>query len=344
MEDALHGLLAARIPRGQAAAMAVRHGHRTRHASLNVQPAAGPQPGGPGPQFLIYSLTKTFIAALALKLCADGRLGLDDSIVRWFPRLEGADRISLRMLLNHTVGIPDYRGLAEYHQSVAAFPSQPWTFEEFTVRTYERGLAYPPGRGWDYSNPAYMLLRRILEEASGEPFSTLLADRIIRPLGLHDTSMATSVGDLARLVPATSRRLSLAGDPMDVRQVYHPGWVAHGVLISTPGDIVHFFHHLLAEGLLPTSLLAEMTRLVPVPGDPSPPWSRRGWGLGLKGGESAAHGALYGHTGEGPGYAACALHASQLPGGAAMVCVMAAVEDSDLAERIAFAALDALAD
>src|SRR6478672_6433772 len=60
------------------------------------------------PAFLGYSITKTFTAALILKLCEEGQLHLDDLLLRWFPRIAHADRISLRQLLNHTAGVPDY--------------------------------------------------------------------------------------------------------------------------------------------------------------------------------------------------------------------------------------------
>lgn len=62
------------------------------------------------PAFLAYSITKTFTAVLFLLLQEEGRLTLGDSLACWFPRITGAEQISLRYLLNHTAGIPDSRG------------------------------------------------------------------------------------------------------------------------------------------------------------------------------------------------------------------------------------------
>src|SRR4030095_10521137 len=70
------------------------------------------------PVFLAYSITKTFTATLILKLCEEGELSLGDPLARWFPRVAQAAQISLRHLLNHTAGIPDYGALSAYHDSV----------------------------------------------------------------------------------------------------------------------------------------------------------------------------------------------------------------------------------
>src|SRR5215470_13214978 len=115
------------------------------------------------PACLAYSITKTFTAALLLQLRDERRLTLDDRFARWFPRIPGSDRISLRQLLNHTAGIPDYGGLASYHEAVRAAPASPWSFERFAAETFDKGLWFEPGDGWAYSNPGYMLLKRIAE-------------------------------------------------------------------------------------------------------------------------------------------------------------------------------------
>src|SRR5206468_2267838 len=108
-----------------------------------------------------YSITKTFTATLVLLLREEGRLSLDDPLSRWFPRIPQADRITLRQLLNHTAGVPDYGALRSYHEAVRSSPSTPWSFERFAAETFDRGLQFEPGSSWAYSNPGYMLLKRI---------------------------------------------------------------------------------------------------------------------------------------------------------------------------------------
>ena len=109
----------------------------------------------------------------------------------------------------------------------------PWSFERFAAETFDRGLLFEPGQGWAYSNPGYMLLKRIIEEETDAPFRALVAERIAGPLGLRRTFVAESIDDLADLASGTSNALSPDGSPRDVRTHYHPGWVSHGVIVST---------------------------------------------------------------------------------------------------------------
>jgi len=301
------------------------------------------------PAFLAYSITKTFTAALILKLCEEGRLGLEDRLVRWFPRVAHADRISLRQLLNHTGGVPDYGGLPAYHEGVRSSPSTPWSFERFAAETFEKGLWFEPGQEWAYSNPGYMLLKRVAEVVTGASYRGLISERIVAPLGLRRTFVAESVDDLAALAPGTSCALSSDGSPRDVRAYYHPGWVSHGVVASTPSELVRFLDGLFRGELLSQPSLLRMTELVVVPPDPAEasseqdPHSRRGrpsYGLGLMGDPASPWGLVAGHNGGGPCYSASAFHAFDL--GGASVCAMGAIEDGFSAEDVVFDVLDHL--
>jgi D-alanyl-D-alanine carboxypeptidase len=301
------------------------------------------------PAFLAYSLTKTFVAALILGVCEQGNLHLDDRLAKWFPRISRADRITVRQLLNHTAGIPDYGGLRAYHESLKADPATPWSFERYAAETFDQGLSFEPGQAWGYSNPGYMLLKRILEEVAGASFRALVAERIARPLGLRRTFVAEGIDDLAGLAPGTSNVLSPDSSPRDVRTHYHPGWVSHGVVASTASDLVSFVDGLFRGMLLSRKSLDEMTRLVPVPADPGPPPEqnvrvRRGtpsYGLGLMGDPTSPWGLVVGHNGGGPCYSASVFHAVDLDG--ATVCAMGAIEDDFSAEELVFDVLDDLA-
>lgn len=301
------------------------------------------------PAFLAYSITKTFTAALILKLCEEGQLSLDDRLASWFPLVARADRISLRHLLNHTAGIPDYGGIRAYHESVKSSPSTPWSFERFAAETFDKGLWFEPGEGWAYSNPGYMLLKRVAEEVTGVSYRELISDRIARPLGLRRTVVVESISDLAALAPGASSALSPEGAPRDVRANYHPGWVSHGIVASTSSELVRFLDGLFRGELLSRNSLAQMTELVVVPADPSASpeqdlASRRGrpsYGLGLMGDPASPWGLVVGHNGGGPCYSASAFHAFDL--GGVSVCAMGAIEEGFSAENLVFEVLDHLA-
>ena len=303
------------------------------------------------PAFLAYSITKTFTATVILQTCEEGRLNLDDRLAEWLPRVAHADRISLRQLLNHTSGIPDYGGSRAYREEVKSSPSTPWSFERFAAETFDKGLWFDPGHGWAYSNPGYMLLKRIAEEVTGVPYRALIAGRIVRPSGLRSTFVAESIEDLAALAPGTSSALSPDGASRDVRAHYHPGWVSHGVIASTASDLAHFLDALFRGELLSRRSLAVMTELVEArtePGDArskedSPSrWVRPSYGLGLMGDPDSPWGLILGHNGAGPCYSASVFHAREL--GGASVCAMGAIEEGFRTEDVVVDVLEYLAE
>lgn len=283
------------------------------------------------PAFLIYSVTKIFTAVALLRLQESGRVDLDDHLERWFPEVPGASRISLRRMLNHSSGLPDYGGLLSYHESVRADPGSPWSFERFAAETYEKGLAYEPGEGWAYSNPGYMLLRRVIEAVAGDAYDAVLRREIAAPVGLERTSLAESSGDLGELAPGPSALLRRDGTAVDARTAYHPGWVSHGVLASTASETRRFLEAVFDGTLLGAHSLREMITTVAVPGAPAP-WVEPRYGLGLMVDPAAAGGPIYGHNGEGPGYNASAFRI-ETRAGALTICVLCGAESPGIAER-----------
>jgi len=314
-----------------AAALAVSSAEGSWAGSVGV-------PAQPAPRFLAYSVTKTFLAALVLQLRDEGRLGLDEPLARLAPLLPRAAEMTLRQVLSHTAGLPDYGALLEYHAAVRARPAAPWSFEEFAAHSFARGLVAEPGARFAYSNPGYAILLRVVEGATGGSLRAAVAERIAGPLGLGSTAVAESLADLAALVPAFSR-FGLAGsEARDVRSSYHPGWVWHGVVVSTPADLCVFYRGLFEGAVVSQASLEEMTRLVPV----EVPWphGRAGYGLGLMGSRDRPR---YGHNGGGPGYTASAWCARDAPGAPGAACAMLAFEDPALAESLAQGALDLVA-
>ena len=188
-----------------------------------------------------------------------------------------------------------------------------------------------------------MLLKRIAEEVAGITYATLISDRIARPLELWRTFVPESLEDLSSLAPASSRALALDGTPRQVRDHYHPGWVSHGVVASTPSEVARFFDALFRGRVVSSQSLQEMTTLVPVPGrSVAPPhrWGKPSYGLGVMGDPESPWGLLWGHNGGGPGYRTSAFHAPDL--GGVSVCAMCALEEDSKAEQLVFAVFDAL--
>jgi CubicO group peptidase (beta-lactamase class C family) len=123
------------------------------------------QSGDVDARYVIYSITKPVISAAFLLLAADGAIDLD---ARAGSLADGIDPgVSVRQLLAHTSGIPDYGQDPAYHAAVREQPSRPWPDEEFLRRARARGPLFAPGQGWAYSNTGYLLLRQILDDHGG---------------------------------------------------------------------------------------------------------------------------------------------------------------------------------
>jgi D-alanyl-D-alanine carboxypeptidase len=224
---------------------------------------------------------------------------------------------------------------------------RPWSFERFATETFAKGLLFAPGEGWAYSNPGYMLVKWIVEDVTGSSYRTLVAERIARPFGLGRTFVPESIDDLASLAPGTSFLLASDGSPRDVRAHCHPGWVSHGVVASTPSEIVRFFDGLFRGDFLSRDSLNQMLELVPVftASSPSPTAEesplrpgKPGYGLGLMGDPASPWGLTVGHNGGGPCYSASAFHAFDL--GGVSICAMGAIEEDFSAEGVVASILD----
>ena len=98
------------------------------------------------------------------------------------------------------------------------------------------------------------------------PWQRVLASCVLDPLGLVHTRVAETRADLQAVVPAYSAAVGADGLAYDVRQRYHPGWVAHGVVVSTPRDVVTCYGGVFSGALLSAQSVRAMTTLVHVPG------------------------------------------------------------------------------
>lgn len=332
--DALEAVRAAAGVPGISAALLV-DGRPVFVGAAGHQDLAQTVPLDPGARFYIYSATKTLIASLVLLLAERGQVALDAPLQTYLPEIELSQPVSVRQVLNHTGGIPDYGGLPEYHAAVKAHPNRPWTGAEFFAATLSGGLAFPPGQGWGYSNIGYLLLRRLVERAFDAPLSVALRQHIFTPLGLESPFAPQSLDDARQLTPGYSRFLSPDDRLEDVRERYHPGWVSHGVVISTALYLARALDGLLSGGLLSAASRVAMLQAVDVPVQ-HPFFRQPGYGLGLMIDQGSRYGVLAGHGGGGPGYAAGALHLPDAGGRRITCAALANSDQGDAGLRAAF--------
>ena len=254
-----------------------------------------------GARFPVYSITKTVIAVCVLRLAELRALDIDDPISSWVADLPFGDDVSLRRLLNHTAGVPDYSVLPEQIAALQASPGKAWTFAQFIEHTCHRDLDFSPGEAWRYSNTGYALLTRVVELANATSFAEAVQQHVAGPLGHSATEAVEGRASFERLVPGFSRYFHSGGELEDVRAVYDPGWVAQGLVSSTAAETCEFFQALFAGKLVQPKSLDAMTQLVRVQGD-HPPAVSPSYGLGLMGDPNGTYGPDFGHGGGGPGY------------------------------------------
>lgn len=248
-------------------------------------------------QVRIGSNTKTFTAVVVLQLVAEGRIGLDAHVDDYLPGLvrgEGIDgsRITVRQLLQHTSGLPNY---VEYLEDARYYAPG-----ELVGIALRHKADFDPGEGWKYSNTNYVLAGLIVEEVTGRPFAEELERRVIKPAGLRHTYFPAAGDKGIRGPHPKGYDRESAGAPLrDVTEM-DPSWGwAAGQMVSTGSDLNRFLTALLTPGvLLPEAQLDQMRTTVPA--GYFGPGAR--YGLGLVSTPLSCGGVAWGHGGSIPGY------------------------------------------
>jgi D-aminopeptidase len=143
-------------------------------------------PIGPQTTFRIASVSKQFTCAAILMLATEGRLAIDDDVRKYLPSLPDiGHRITLAHLMHNTSGIRDMLEIMRVGGVDLGQPCKPQDLLDGVCR--QRGLNFVPGSRYLYSNSNFMLLGRIVEQISGEPFGKFLDRRIFAPLGMNAT-------------------------------------------------------------------------------------------------------------------------------------------------------------
>ena len=142
----------------------------------------------PDTKFDIASLSKQFTAALVLQLVAEGQMHLDSTISAYYPayRPDVGRRVTIHQLLTHQSGIPNYTNLPYVWSDSLALP---YTSEQLVEKFGSGDLEFEPGTRYQYNNTGYYLLSLLIEAVTGQPFVTVLQERILIPLGLQQTGV-----------------------------------------------------------------------------------------------------------------------------------------------------------
>ena len=285
------------------------YGLVTQDGRISFEGAVGvadldrPRPISATDCYRIGSITKTYVTALVLQLVADGALGLDDTVEHRLPGLvPDSGAITVEMLLRLRSGLPDYtKALYGDPPTDLSALDRYWSPAQLVAAALTSSDRLSPDTQYRYCNTDYILLGMLIEQATGQRVDALLWQRIVKPLGLNDTTFPT-VDPYLRGPHAKGYLRSSADAPYVEVPSMTPseGWTA-GAIVATARDVAAFFDGLLGGAVLPPAYLARMTH----PTEYLDEYRSRG--LGLVRYDFGTGDIAYGHHGGMPGYTCVAL-------------------------------------
>ena len=173
-----------------AAVLVIRNGETVFRQGYGVTDLRTLHPIDAQTNFRLASFTKQFTAACIMLLARDGKLHYDDHLTDFFPEFPAYGKpITVRNLLNHTSGLPDYEDILEKQYPNTPDDKIPQIKDAGVLKLLEQQTTpkFPAGTKWDYSNSGYATLAMIVEKVFGKPFGQFLHDRIFAPLKMQNT-------------------------------------------------------------------------------------------------------------------------------------------------------------
>jgi CubicO group peptidase (beta-lactamase class C family) len=237
-----------RIP--SAAIAVVHHGRVVKSAGYGSASLELKVPATAQSVYEIGSITKQFTAEAVMMLAAEGKVDLNAPIARYLPDLPAAwAAITVRQLLTHTSGLPDWEGpgTLDFHRE--------YTPTEFIQLIVGHPLDFAPGARWSYTNSAYPLLGMMIETVTGESYERFVTERVLVPAGMTE-SRFRHVGEVVpnRAAGYTdSGGVFLNGEPLRPRLL-----APNGGILSTVGDMAKWDLALSAGRLVPPATFERM--------------------------------------------------------------------------------------
>ncbi|MBV8545974.1 MAG: beta-lactamase family protein [Acidobacteria bacterium] len=213
-------------------------------------------PASPQMRYSIGSISKQFTAAALLMLAEEGKLSLDDKVIRWLPDLTRAGDVTIRQMLSMTSGYQDFWP----QDYVMPMMMQPVTAPEIAAGWAKKPLDFEPGAKWQYSNTNYVIAGMIAEKVAGMPLLDYLQKRVFVPL--HMTTVSNT--DAAPLGPEDPMRyLRYALGPLRRAPKEGQGWMfAAGELAMTAHDLALWDISMIDQTILkPSSYRAMETEV-----------------------------------------------------------------------------------
>ncbi|UQW99553.1 serine hydrolase domain-containing protein [Streptomyces sp. RerS4] len=251
-------------------------------------------------RFRIGSVTKTFSTVVLLQLVAEKKIELDSPVNHYLPGLLPDDRITVRHLLTHRSGLADYTN-AMFNDTVPGFEAvrnKVFTYDELVKLSLSEPRTTEPGVSYAYSNTNFVVVGMLIEKASGRPVAKEYERRIIKPLGMRNTSYVHPRTEIKGLHVNGYLTPDQAGLPLVDSTEQTVSWAqSAGAMISNAADLNTFTSALVTGKLLSAPLLDQMLTMTPTDAT-----NTRFYGLGLRRYDLSCGTSVYGHTGTVQGF------------------------------------------
>ncbi|MEV7723528.1 serine hydrolase domain-containing protein [Streptomyces sp. NPDC087917] len=251
-------------------------------------------------RFRIGSVTKTFSSVVLLQLVDEKKIELDRPVNDYLPGLLPDDRITVRHLLTHRSGLSDYTN-AMFYQTVPGFEAvrnKVFTHQELLQLSLDEPRTTEPGVSYKYSNTNFVVVGMLIEKLTHHKAADEYQRRIIKPLGLRDTSYVHPDTRIKGAHISGYLTPDEAGAPLVDSTEQTVSWAqSAGAMISTPADLSTFMSALLKGRLLSSTSLDAMLTMTPTDAT-----NTRFYGLGLRRYDLSCGASVYGHTGTVQGF------------------------------------------
>jgi len=293
--------------------------------SFGLADAAGHRPVSNDTVFHVASISKNILAAVVVRLGEQHRLSLDDDVTTYVASAPTHGvRITVRQLLNHTSGLYSFTSRSDadaneqkvlsHEQVIGLFKDQP--------------LDFTPGSSWRYDNSAFYLAGMVVEAVTGRRYADYIRDDVFRPLGMTSSSLCG-----AHDIPGMASGHDVVSGALTATSITWSLPFAAGAVCATAADLVRWQSSLESGRFISPQSLA-MMRSPTVLGD----GSRIDYGLGTRIGAIGRH-AIFGHTGNGGGFATMLMTAPDARLTVAVLTNTATAPPFDIAELTIRAAL-----
>ncbi|WP_404199971.1 serine hydrolase domain-containing protein [Streptomyces tauricus] len=288
-------------PGGPPGAIAVlKRGSHTQVFRAGVAKVGTDRPIQATDHMRIASTAKAFSGAVALRLVDTGDLRLNDTLGKVLPRPPRAwHRVTLRQLLNHTSGLPDFSAAPEFLALVTENPRRHFDSRRLLDFVADEPLAFRPGSRYEYSNSDNIAVALMAEAVTDRRYEDLLDELVYRPLELRSTSLPQGF----RMPRPYMHGYDVTGQnpPEDVSEVLSASGVwASGGIISTPKDMTAFIRGYAGGKLISDRTRHQQRNWVDGASEPAGPGKNKA-GLAIFR-YTTRCGVVLGHTGNFPGY------------------------------------------